>query len=166
MTMRDFFVKSLESEKRAFLAVIDAIKDLPREKLEYRPDPKSKTGFGLAQLFPNEFGMIGKYFDTAKWDMKEETGHTCTDMTEMRMETEQNIDAAISKAKSMTDEDWETVGQAWAPMTKGEFALGLMMDLIHHRGQLSTYIRAMGGKNPSIYGPSGDVSMDELMKAA
>ena len=27
---------------------------------------------------------------------------------------------------------------------------------IHHRGQLSTYIRPMGGKVPSIYGPSGD----------
>ena len=29
-------------------------------------------------------------------------------------------------------------------------------DAIHHRGQLSTYIRPMGGKVPSIYGPSGD----------
>ena len=27
---------------------------------------------------------------------------------------------------------------------------------IHHRGQLSSYIRPMGGKVPSIYGPSGD----------
>ena len=27
---------------------------------------------------------------------------------------------------------------------------------IHHRGQLSVYIRMMGGKVPSIYGPSGD----------
>ena len=27
---------------------------------------------------------------------------------------------------------------------------------IHHRGQLSAYIRPMGGKVPSIYGPSAD----------
>jgi uncharacterized damage-inducible protein DinB len=27
---------------------------------------------------------------------------------------------------------------------------------IHHRGQLSSYLRPMGGKVPSIYGPSGD----------
>jgi uncharacterized damage-inducible protein DinB len=26
----------------------------------------------------------------------------------------------------------------------------------HHRGQLSAYLRAMGGKVPSIYGPSAD----------
>jgi MFS family permease len=29
-------------------------------------------------------------------------------------------------------------------------------DVVHHRGQLSTYVRPMGGKVPSIYGPSAD----------
>ena len=44
---------------------------------------------------------------------------------------------------------------AWkAPL--GEMMWGLLFDAIHHRGQLSTYIRPMGGKVPSIYGPSGD----------
>ena len=27
---------------------------------------------------------------------------------------------------------------------------------IHHRGQLSAYLRAMGSLVPAIYGPSGD----------
>ena len=27
---------------------------------------------------------------------------------------------------------------------------------VHHRGQLSAYLRPMGAKVPSIYGPSGD----------
>jgi uncharacterized damage-inducible protein DinB len=31
-----------------------------------------------------------------------------------------------------------------------------LFDFVHHRGQLSTYIRPMGGKVPSIYGPSAD----------
>jgi uncharacterized damage-inducible protein DinB len=30
---------------------------------------------------------------------------------------------------------------------------------IHHRGQLSAYLRPMGGKVPSIYGPSADESL-------
>jgi uncharacterized damage-inducible protein DinB len=29
-------------------------------------------------------------------------------------------------------------------------------DAIHHRGQLSNYLRPLGAKVPSIYGPSGD----------
>jgi uncharacterized damage-inducible protein DinB len=34
---------------------------------------------------------------------------------------------------------------------------------VHHRGQLSSYIRPMGGKVPSIYGPSAD--QDPMAKA-
>src|SRR5262249_17656745 len=32
----------------------------------------------------------------------------------------------------------------------------MLFDTVHHRGQFSVYLRASGGKVPSIYGPSGD----------
>jgi uncharacterized damage-inducible protein DinB len=32
----------------------------------------------------------------------------------------------------------------------------MLHDQIHHRGQFSVYLRMVGGKVPSIYGPSGD----------
>lgn len=32
----------------------------------------------------------------------------------------------------------------------------LLSDEIHHRGQFSIYVRAAGGKLPSIYGPTAD----------
>ena len=35
-------------------------------------------------------------------------------------------------------------------------AWSFFFDAIHHRGQLSTYLRPMGSTVPSIYGPSGD----------
>jgi uncharacterized damage-inducible protein DinB len=38
----------------------------------------------------------------------------------------------------------------------GEWLLFVLFDAIHHRGQLSAYIRPMGGKVPAIYGPSAD----------
>ena len=41
-------------------------------------------------------------------------------------------------------------------MPIGEFLWFILFDAIHHRGQLSTYIRPMGGQVPAIYGPSGD----------
>ena len=31
-----------------------------------------------------------------------------------------------------------------------------VMDMVHHRGQFSVYLRVAGGKVPSIYGPSAD----------
>lgn len=32
----------------------------------------------------------------------------------------------------------------------------MVMDMVHHRGQFSVYLRMAGGKVPSIYGPSAD----------
>jgi hypothetical protein len=40
-----------------------------------------------------------------------------------------------------------------------EFGWGFLFDQIHHRGQLSTYLRPMGSTVPAIYGPSADESM-------
>jgi len=37
-----------------------------------------------------------------------------------------------------------------------DFLWFMLHDQIHHRGQLSVYLRMAGGKVPSIYGPSGD----------
>jgi uncharacterized damage-inducible protein DinB len=46
---------------------------------------------------------------------------------------------------------------AWETTIDG-FVWGFLFDAVHHRGQLSTYLRPMGGKVPSIYGPSADDS--------
>jgi uncharacterized damage-inducible protein DinB len=41
-------------------------------------------------------------------------------------------------------------------MSRAQIAWFLLHDQIHHRGQLTVYLRLAGGKVPSIYGPSGD----------
>jgi len=50
-------------------------------------------------------------------------------------------------------------GQVRMEQPIGRFLWLLFFDAIRHRGQRSTYIRPMGGKVPSIYGPSGDDPM-------
>jgi uncharacterized damage-inducible protein DinB len=40
----------------------------------------------------------------------------------------------------------------------GQILWLFLFDGIHHRGQLSTYLRPMGAKVPSIYGPSADTT--------
>jgi uncharacterized damage-inducible protein DinB len=65
----------------------------------------------------------------------------------------------------MTDEAWAQPAEfrvgARSLMTAPRQALAwmLLLDGIHHRGQLSTLIRPMGGKVPAIYGPSADTAM-------
>jgi uncharacterized damage-inducible protein DinB len=33
---------------------------------------------------------------------------------------------------------------------------GFLFDIIHHRGQLTTYLRPMGSTVPQVYGPTAD----------
>ena len=63
----------------------------------------------------------------------------------------------VKRWKALSDDKWngelEFFGgkRAASPM-----AWSFLFDLVHHRGQISTYLRPMGAKVPQIYGPSGD----------
>jgi uncharacterized damage-inducible protein DinB len=46
--------------------------------------------------------------------------------------------------------------KTFGEMTTMEIVRFMLFDHIHHRGQLSVYLRMVGGKVPAIYGPSGD----------
>jgi uncharacterized damage-inducible protein DinB len=46
--------------------------------------------------------------------------------------------------------------QTLGPVPKMDLLLTMLNDQIHHRGQLSVYLRMTGSKVPSIYGPSRD----------
>ena len=68
------------------------------------------------------------------------------------------------RLKKLDEEAWERQGRfiegghlvMEAPVR--DILWILLFDSFHHRGQLSVYIRPMGGKVPSIYGPSADTT--------
>lgn len=70
-------------------------------------------------------------------------------------------DTATRVAQLSDDELNQTMKFPSGPGTMGDFrridVLWLsLMDQVHHRGQLSVYLRMSGAKVPSIYGPSAD----------
>mgnify|MGYP002262846311 CR=1 FL=1 len=75
----------------------------------------------------------------------------------------EKIAAAVNDRLEKLDEaGWEKKGKflmgeagAWED-TIGQFLWGFLFDAIHHRGQLSTYLRPMGSKVPAIYTASAD----------
>jgi uncharacterized damage-inducible protein DinB len=84
-------------------------------------------------------------------------------LAEMTAAYERDHDTLASQLRTLDDNGWNH--QAWLIRGAEEILLkdtigGLLwialFDFVHHRGQLSTYIRPMGGKVPSIYGPSAD----------
>jgi uncharacterized damage-inducible protein DinB len=75
---------------------------------------------------------------------------------------EKNHRAVTERLEKMSDADWTRQAAFVVPgmppweQPLSEFLWLFLFDAVHHRGQLSTYLRPMGGKVPSIYGPSAD----------
>ena len=74
-----------------------------------------------------------------------------------------NFDSGMSQlmedAEAISDEEWENGPAGFGEVMsdkKYHLAWIFLFDAIHHRGQLTTYLRAMGATVPAIYGPSAD----------
>ena len=72
------------------------------------------------------------------------------------------VDANLVRIRALSDEAYDaTVVFPTGPQKGAELRVAdvlwlTLFDMVHHRGQLSVYLRLAGGKMPSIYGPSAD----------
>jgi uncharacterized damage-inducible protein DinB len=158
MSNAEFFAKRLATEIPAFGRVIRA---LPPDQLHYKPHERSTGARELAWQLAYEMRDLAHVFETgvAVYDPTAPVPQT---LDEIASAFERNAEHAVQAARSVSDDRWGepakfSVGDqvVWED-TVGEMAWGFLLDMIHHRGQLSTYIRPMGGTVPSVYGPSGD----------
>ena len=159
MTDKEFFIETIKDEIPRFERVFRA---LPQDKLHHTHHPKSKTAKQLVIQMTDESESYMEFLSTGKTDWSKPSKYS-GDMSILIPEFVKNFKNTCDRAVSMTEEEWASEAVAtfgsketWRT-TRGKMAWGLLLDLIHHRGQLSTYIRPMGGKVPSIYGPSGDM---------
>ena len=74
---------------------------------------------------------------------------------------DKEIAAGIPRIEAMTPEQLATPLNFYGMfnMPAAMYLQFFNNHMIHHRGQLTTYLRAMGGKCPSIYGGSADEPM-------
>jgi len=157
MSTRGFYLERLKAEAPKFVSVIRAV---PADGTHYRPHPRSRSAGELAWMLAESMQAARELADKGKveWtDPKSEKGvAAAADAIEAAQ------DSLAKRVASLKDDAWGREAQflmGGKVMWKG--ALGEMLweflfDSIHHRGQLSTYIRPAGGKVPSIYGPSAD----------
>ena len=155
----DAMIALWEGEFPATLLVLSAVKDASRD---YRPDPKSRSAWQLVThiatgdmwfLESIERGVFA--FDPQKAKQAEAGFGQVSDVVAYY---ETAIPARLASLRDMSDqplaESLDFFGMM--KMTRAAWIGFANNHSVHHRGQLSTHLRAIGSKVPDIYGPSGD----------
>lgn len=154
-TIRRFLLPQLRYEHAVTRRVLAA---MPPEGGDYQPEPRSRSALRLAwHIVAVEMwfvdAVVGRSFGEAA--SKPEALKTGSDVAAWYQE---NFAERLPKLEALTGEELAT---------RVDF-LGLRNDpavaylniairhSVHHRGQLSTYLRPMGGKVPAIYVESAD----------
>lgn len=130
---------------------------------ELRPHPTSMCARELVHLFAMEAGL-GTMAANGTLDISKMGGMPPAPATwgEAMKAFDASYDGLIKALEGTTDADLMTTTifltgpKQTGPMRKIDIVRFMLNDHIHHRGQLSVYLRMSGGKVPSIYGPSKD----------
>jgi uncharacterized damage-inducible protein DinB len=137
---------------------------VPQDLLAWKPHEKSRTLGELAAHIAHLPGLFIATLNQDEFDRYDYTsaGETVSDILET---FDRNIASALEVLKTLSDE------RLFAPWryrygTRVVFELPRFVvirttalnHLIHHRGQLSVYLRLLGIPLPSVYGPTADES--------
>jgi len=151
-----FSLPALKNEHRITKQIIETI---PLDKGEYRPDAVSKTALELAwHIAAAEHRFFGSVpageFDLTPYPRPDSIRNSADIVSWYAESFAKDLDrlTTLSGVQLAKVIDFRGLFQLPA-VAYLEFGL---KHSIHHRGQLSTYLRPMGGKVPAIYGESYD----------
>jgi uncharacterized damage-inducible protein DinB len=138
------------------------IERVPSDKGQWKPHPKSFSLGHLAQLVATMPGWLTRMIRNPEIDLGKSGGYSyeSTDSLLEKFDTHvREAREAIASAKDSTfDEPWSLKmnGQVLFTQPRGEAVRSTINHLVHHRGQLTVYLRLVDVPIPSIYGPTAD----------
>ena len=154
--VREYYRQCFENEKKTFIKVMKAV---PVGQAGYKPHERSTSAGDLLWLLAAELHDACELIDRGEVNYVYKTS---PGVAESIAEYERNAAGLEARLAAVDDAKWESKARllmdgkvAWET-TLGDMLFGFLFDAVHHRGQLSSYLRPMGAKVPSIYGPSAD----------
>jgi uncharacterized damage-inducible protein DinB len=159
MDEKALFLSFWEKEGPATRKVISRIP----EGSAYRPDPKSRTAREIAWLIVREEIVLTEGLEKGALEWAEVPAPAT--VSEVLSTYDRHHLGLTDRLRAIETSRWERpvpfmFGAVEVMRETGySNAWGFLLDIIHHRGQLSTYLRPMGSTVPQIYGPSADEPM-------
>ena len=134
------------------------IEAIPVDKGDYRPGPVSRSAFELAWHIASAENRFLDAVASGEFNFNTARPEWIRNSSDVAKWYAENFEANIKRLEKLSDEqllkivDFRGIRQ-WPAVLYLQSGLH---HTIHHRGQLSTYMRPMGVKVPSIYGQSYD----------
>ena len=141
---------------------------LPQQHFGWKPHEKSMTLARLATHIVEIPGWVASILDQDEFDVgaSEYVPKNASSVPELLQMLDKNVAAAREAIGRQTNERMMAL---WRLKKKGQLIVEmprigmirsmLLNHFIHHRGQLSVYVRLLNVPVPSIYGPSADEPM-------
>jgi uncharacterized damage-inducible protein DinB len=154
--LQDALMPMLKAEHRVTRAVLEAV---PADKPDYRPDPNAKTAMELVRHIAaaeNRFleTTVNGEFNATAGGIPDNVKTPAQIAAWYADRFEKNCEALSKLSADQLLKMVDFRGMFQRPAVTF-LQIGINHS-IHHRGQLSTYLRPMGGKVPAIYGESYD----------
>jgi uncharacterized damage-inducible protein DinB len=151
----------LDAYRREFPTTLKVMKAYPPGKDDFKPHERSSSAVRLCHMFTIENGGAIQAIH-GEFKMPPSFPPPPATVAEAAASYEQGARALIEAVEKMPESRLlETVAFFSGPGQTTRIPVidvlwFMLSDSIHHRGQLSVYVRMAGGKVPSIYGPSAD----------
>lgn len=162
MTIHDAVFADLEAELKTTRRLLER---LPNEHLAWRPHERSFTLGDLAAHIINLLYWQTGTLTQDEVDLKEALAEK-TPPVASREDAVERFDALAASLREAVTLDDEALAATWT-LRHGDTVLGRqprarafrtmgLSHLIHHRGQLSVYLRLLNVPLPPMYGPTAD----------
>jgi uncharacterized damage-inducible protein DinB len=155
-------LQELDQEAQTTRRVLERV---PEDRLEWRPHPKARTLGALAMHIATTPGGVARLaaISPAQAPDFRELERTTTRAADLLSALDQSVSDAKAVLQGLDD---AALAATWRLMRgdrellavpRGAFLRSIMLNhWYHHRGQLTTYLRELDVKVPSVYGPSAD----------
>ena len=159
MTLQQFLLDEFEREVRRSR---HALEQVPEGKYDWKPHDRSMLFGYLADLVATMPGWIANMARATELNLADSPGYSLQSTESLLATFDKLVAEARSAIAGLKDAD---IAVPWSlkhgdrvlfTSPRGETIRSTVNHLIHHRGQLTVYLRLIDVPVPSIYGPTAD----------
>ena len=163
MSTADAFLTEFDAEMATTRRLLERV---PAERLDWKPHGKSRS-LGELATHVTELPRWGLRFQAATWSIGSEKAPAMSNAAEFLARFDENVAGARAGIAALSDAQMEEeftvlrpTGDTFLRLKRRSLVRRVLLNhLIHHRGQLTVYLRQNDVPLPSIYGPTADESV-------